>query len=445
MRGMVWAVVLLLVTGVAVSATSLSGRWTSQLDVVIDPAAAFADSLSLWSELATELQIGSWTFANTTFFGSEAGLDLVTFAAQGSLGAFDITSALAFREPQGFSGIGAARVVVGGLEWWGVATLERWPRPVGAAGLLMGTLGSVGSVEYYADIAFNLELTSFPYIMEHGFDAFWDLLSLCHWSLLDTAQGGCGLPFKYLNLYAEFPWDCLRVQTWAVFYWLRGFGFFDLQVSDVDLGLSGLTLDQLALRFDVDSKTVLFDFGLRMAETFCFTPYVSLQEGASGRLIDGLSFDALELICNVGDVTVIVSELLRTSTQIGLGESILYIGSDARIHELYLSLGGFGECFDPVDANEAIGIEFGREGCCGASMKFGVYAFFDTDLPGTSLFDWSETHARLEYATASSLTVSGYLDVSTAGITWLGVAFEVAWGDLVIFGPDWQAACCGIF
>jgi len=146
-------------------------------------------------------------------------------------------------------------------------------------------------------------------------------------------------------------------------------------------------------------------------------------------------------------VTVIVSELPGAPVPMPcpIPGPIFLIGSDARIHRVDLSSGGFGVCFEPVDADEAIGIEFERAGCCEGAFKFGVYTFFDTDLPGTSMFDWSETRARFEYAVTSNLTVSSYLNVSQDGITWLGVALEVLWGDLGIFGPDWQAACCGIF
>ena len=441
MRGAVWAVVLSLVFGLAGSASSFSGRWKTELDLDIDPTAAFADSFSLWSEVASEFQIGSWTFANTTFFDSEAGLHLTRFAVEGALGAFGMISSTAFAESFGADRtVLAGRVSVGGVEFWGGTTLWRYTAGDSGAGLIFGASGIAGGSSIYADMAFNIERPIIWRVIEMGFDAVWEQLLLC--DLLGPAAVTCDLPFSFLNVHTNSPLGCFDIETLTTFWWVDGFHLFRAWISDVDLGFGGLTLNRVDLLFAIDSKALLLDFGLRLAEAVCITPYVTWVEDASIGLIDGFSVRALEMICEVGGVKVIVSELFGAPVPGPLLGPIFLIGNDARIHRIDLNFRGFSMCFEPVDADEAIGVEFERAGCCGGTFKLGIYAFFDTDLPGTSLFDWSETRARFEYATASNLTVSGYLDVFEDGIPWLGVAFELLWGDLVLFGPDWQAACC---
>jgi hypothetical protein len=251
-----------------------------------------------------------------------------------------------------------------------------------------------------------------------------------------------------LNLYTKVPLGCFDVETLTAFYWHTGFDIFRVWISDVDLGSGGLTIYELRVAFRVEQKDVLLDFGFRLAEIGCVMPYVTLVRdgpwGVEGP-IDGLSIDALELVYTVGDVTFIASELFETVGG-GFSRYLYVLGDDGRIHRIDQLgvLGAFSECFVPVDANEAIGIEVHRIGCCGAAFKLGIYTFFDTDLPGTSLFDWSETRVRVEYGAASNLTVSGSLNVDHEQVTSLGIGIEFLWGDLVIFGPDWEAACCRV-
>jgi hypothetical protein len=443
-----WTVVLLLAFGIAVSASSLSGRWKTELALDID-AATFGERIFLRSELATEFRVGGWTFANVASCDSDIGLDIVKFAAAGFLGAFDVISSMTFNERgDDFRSVAAARTIIGGVDVWSGATL--WGRDVDGygPGVILGASGVAGNIEFYADITFNIDKSLVWHIIETGFDAFWDRLVLC--DILGPACWNCDPTFSFLDVYTKIPWVCFDIETLALFTRSSGFQRCDVWISDVDLGFGGLMLNRFDVLFTVESKAVLLDFGLRLAETACITPYVSLVRDApedQGK-VDGLLVDALELVWTLGDVTFIASELFDTG---GLDPPlpgplapILLLGNDARIHKVDLFSGAFGECFVPVAANEAIGIEVRRAGCCGSTFRLGIYTFFDTHLPGTSLFDWSETRVRLEYGSASNLTVSGSLNVDHEQVTSLGIGIELFWGDLVIFGPDWEAACCRV-
>ena len=347
----------------------------------------------------------------------------------------------------GIVGLAAARTFIGGLDLWGGATLWGSTGLESAAGLVLGAHGLVGDVEFNANMGLNAWfyrglLGPFPWSSHtNDFDAFWHQLMLC--DLLVPIDFGCEPEFSVFELFARVPLDCFDVESRVLFATLLdGFDFFlTLSISDVDLGLDGLTLDPFMILFAVDAKAVLVDLDLRLVETLCLTPYISLVsdplEGMG--VVGGLSVDALELIWNVGDVTFIASELFETDP---FSRRLHMLGDDARIHTIDLLFEEPGDCFTPVEANEAIGIEVYRDGCCGALLGLGIYTFFDTDLPGTSIFDWSETRVTVEYGTAPGFTVSGHINANHKQVTSLGIAFEFLWGQLTVFGPGWGDACC---
>jgi hypothetical protein len=472
-RRVVWAGVLLLSFGVALSASTLSGRWDANLFFESDETGVYLEGDRWLSEveMATEFRVDGWTFANVARFDLDEGLDIVKFAAAGALGAFDVVSSMTFDEIyEQFSSFAAVRTSIGGLGLWGGATLWNWqgPGPSSGAGFILGAYGATGDGEFYADIAFNMEGGLSPYIIYNGFEAAWERLMPC--DLLGLMASTCDLGWSYLNLYAVLPLGCLDVETWTAFWRFGGFYAFHAWISDVDLGLGGLTLDRFEIAFAADSKSALFDLGLRVAETACITPYVSLSKdfgpivpiraigpiGSAGGQVGGLSLDALELIWEIGDVTFVASELLGTPGLV-TSQYLYVLGTDARVHRLDALGPGFGAagavgfamsgtCFDVAPAREAIGIELRRDGCCGAAFSLGVYTFFDSVVStATSLFDWAETRVVVEYQGASNLAVWGSVNVDCDQDVALGLGVEFLWGDLVIFGPEWENACCGFF
>jgi hypothetical protein len=179
----VWAVVLSLAFSITLSASSLSGRWRTDLFIEIGKTGALLES-DRWPsqiEMATEFRLDGWTFANVARFRLDEGLDIVKFAAAGALGAFDVISSMTFDERHGnFISFAAARTAIGGLELWGGSVLLQ-SDIVGAAGMgfVLGTDGTIDNVEFYTDIAFNMEGVFSGPIIREGFDAAWDRPMLC--------------------------------------------------------------------------------------------------------------------------------------------------------------------------------------------------------------------------------------------------------------------------
>ena len=125
----------------------------------------------------------------------------------------------------------------------------------------------VSNIEFYTDIALNIETFAYGGIIHEGFDEVWDRMILC--DLFGPDARSCDLTFSYLNVYTKAPLVCFDVETWTLFRRLEGFHSFNVWISDADFGLGWLTLDELKITFTVDSKVVSFDFGLRIAETVC--------------------------------------------------------------------------------------------------------------------------------------------------------------------------------
>lgn len=441
MRQVVWAAVLLLAFGMILSAASLSGFWGTQL-MLFDTAGTLPGSIMLSSTMATEFHLGDWTFADLTWLRSDVTMGLMQFTATGPLGAFEVFSSMTFGEFLGTDSFGfvATRTSLGGIGLWGVAALRNGGILGNTMGFLLGTFGSIGSVELYSEIGFGTGPYTSLFIMQEGLDAVWRMMAVCGLPV-SIAGSGCGPSFTYLNVYTKIPLSCFDVETWTYFS-PEGFSFSHLWISEVDLGLFGLMWDRLQITFAPDSKQVLFNFGFRLGETICFTPYVSVMEDLAASRIDGLSFDALEMVCTVGDVTVIVSDIVDWDPP---APPIYVLGDDARIHRNDMVGIPGDDCYTLVEASEGIGIEVGRSGCCANTFYLGLYAFFSTDLPGTSLFGWSETHLGIRYGAAPNFTVSGQLVVVNQGPTRLQLGFELLWGNPTFFGPEWQNSCCTQF
>jgi len=362
---------------------------------------------------------------------------MTRFAAIGSLGAFDLISAIEFDPFWDEShAISAGRAALGGVGLWGAVALDDWMADPWL-GYLFGTYGSVGDVQFYADVGLNIDPIVTWAIIRYGFETVWEQLAFCD-MLFPISAGGPVL--TSLNVYTKAPFSCMDIETW-IHVDPHGFQFFSLWASDVDLGIGGLLIDRMELLFRPNAKIVQFDLGFQVGEMACITPYVSLSDDPTTHHIDGLSFDALEMICTIGDVTVIVSELLNRTLMVPF---FYVIGDDARIHKLEAGVWGpwWWWCVTPIAASEAIGIEIDRTGCCDTRFSVGLYTFFDTTLPASSPFDWTETHLTFECEFSNGYTVFGHLGTHHSSGMFLQFGFEAVWGDPTVFVPDWMQICC---
>jgi len=415
-------------------------RWETSFSFEVSPfTGAIVDSY-LSSEVSYEYELYGWNLASVAYFDSDDGLCDLQLAASGSVGAFEIASAL-YADPvdDGMEALAALRLPVIGIDLWGIATVEAWEDEVGS-GAMVGAYAEIGSADVLIDVGFGVEWSAFSLLVpEMGFEGVWRRLILC--DLVETEAPMCNSAWTYADLFLRTPIACFDVAFWTWFDCETGFDLFRAELEGLETGLSWLTIGSLGVVFEVGSKAVDLDLDLHTVDTVCVRPYLSVSQGTALFAFDGITLDALELVYEFQGVTFVVSELF----EIHGDDAITFIGDDGRIHRYERRrYSGFFGCVEPVDADEAIGVEVRGDACCGAPFDFEVYTFFNTANPGLSIFDWFATSAQLEYGVASNLTLRLGAVFSDHMESWYSFGFEWIFGDPVIFGSAWWEACgCG--
>ena len=405
------------------------------LENTLDFDAPWPDAFEIDLELALEYSAGDWSFG-TLFDAEETGLEDLAFLTTGTLGAFHVYSMYGqwdLDEQDAWTDWdNGVWIDVFGTEFWAFFSLETVEDNVfslSGSGFAVGGHGSVGDVEVWGEMGFNL----------------WELLPLIYWNDLETVvdqnlacdfitvvSPTCAMDFSYAEFFAQLPFCCIDASAWIGFdEW--GFYGLELWVKDVPLGNTGLMIDWIDLWYDVDEKDLNLWFGIGAGDTLCITPYLSLDD-ESAPSIGWISVDAVELVCTLGNVKVTVSELLSGDDW--------FIGTDGAIYSLDDDFAWIipSDCVDAAyGVDEAIAIEVSGDACCGSGSTLGLYNYFDFDLDG-SLFSWLGLRARAETSLSSSL--STYMEVWLwhDGIDSVAFGIDAAWGALRSLPKD--LTCC---
>lgn len=415
----------------------------------IDFGAPWSDALYLEFDVGLEYTIGSWTSGTAVSLYNYGLLD-ISFVTIGSIGAIQVYSSYwldgEYNQADDFlyaDWDNAVWTSVAGADFWAIfSTVEdrglNWNDS--GAGLAIGAHGLAGDIEIWSEMQFNLE-SMMPYIYENGLEKTLEKNLAC--DLIDIADPTCSLDFTGAELVFEFPFCCADVGSWIGFG-TDGFHALELWMLDLATGIPGVTLEQTRLRFSLNTKMLYLGLGFDPGIGFCITPYVTLDLGYvqspnSMPIIEGFGIDALELDCNIGDVKVIISELLSFDDY--------YIGIDGAIHNYpddfsFWTLSN--ECIQPAyGVHEAISIEIGRDGCCGSDSFVGIYNYFDMTL-SDALFDWLGVRVRAEMSFSPSISayVEAWIWHNEFDAIILG--FNYSWGDIRALTEDWNCCWSGV-
>jgi len=326
----------------------------------------------------------------------------------------------------------AVWIDIGGVETWAFFSIlaqDLFNLRANGAGLSLGGHGSAGAVEVWAEISFNLD-EMLPFIYWNGLEYSIDRNLACN--LIHVIDPTCQLDFTFAQAYVDFPFCCADATAWIGFDRL-GFDAVEFWVLDIPIGDTGVSLEWVDLWFEVDEKEFEMWFAVDVGDIVCIEPFISLDT-ADPAEIEGLEIDALELSCTMGDVTVTISELFS--------DDDFHMGIDGAIYSNWqLTWWGIpATCVDWMwDAEQAIAIEIGGEGCCGGDSFFGLYNFFDADLNGV-LFDWLGLRARAVAPITPAFSMYIETWIWYDGIEALLLGFDYTWGALKAITSDWT--CC---
>lgn len=441
--------------------------------------------------LTVEYGIDSWTFGTLVTF-TPYGLDSALFGARGALGPIQIVSYMDFYAggfaylDDGFGYLyggdklvlydGAAKIPLFDptfSEWWNLAWtsmagLDLWamggvvnpivfydnhngsdsavgplndcctPVTDGGFGLSLGLHGAAGGLEVWAEANFGA-----GHIVDEL--AYWDFSLAqiagswyqCHWG---DIYGPCTIGFSDVVVYANSPFICGMLLA-RLEIDCDGFDDLQLLMRDLRFGIDWLYVDELGITFETDSKDVCLDFAVKAPQILCIQPYFSLVLDGQNA-IEGLTLGALTMEYQWNGVTFVAVETLDCRYGITL---------DARLFDRDVDTGLCLEsaeepcswndpCLVPGDINEAFGLEFGSDACCGGGLSSGFYVFFDHEQDIESLFDWSAARAEIKVGIGANLESSLSGMFFAAGYQWYTFRVTFTWGTLRIF--DYKPTPC---
>ncbi|MFC2106041.1 hypothetical protein ACFLS0_04755 [Candidatus Bipolaricaulota bacterium] len=447
--------VLVVGLGIPAGAQSLSGFIDHSTTLYFDNGGL--DEFGFGTKIGIEYGIADWAFGTfldleddyNHWFGYPYEWDVLAFSAVGSLGATEVYSLLQF---ESFGDTLSAsdmwqdwdtvlRTKIAGVEMWAILSLlarTEAEELFSGAGSAFGLHGQAGALEVWTEVQFNL-YSVVDWIFANWFDEVlrknqaYYLIEVLDWT-------SCAMDFSFADVYATFPFLCTDVRAWIGFD-DDGFYAFELWVEDLETGIDWLQIDYVDLQYETDGKYLMMELEVSLDAATCIKPYVSLVQD-NPFSVSGIRIEALELSYQIGDATIVFSELMYR------GELYLpnyYLGIDARIHpwpswwwEWWDPTSYFmipSQCTDPMfAAEEAIGLEIGGTGCC-APFLLGIYSFFDIDLTDV-LFDWMGLRVLFKDGLTSKLSWSIESWLMHDGLEWIEFGFSYSWGDVRSISSD---------
>jgi len=487
-KAWVGAVVLIFVSVIACS-QSLSILWDADMTFLTlhdgSITGPYVDSF-----LLTSFESNGWTSAAVATVGTR-GLSDLGFYADGTLGAVtvgglvvfnptnnDAIGGVLFHQVEGFEQAdGFATLSLSGTQLFSFFSLDRSLLGLEStalrAGSFFGAYGWAGSCWIGAELNMGLMfalgspvkrvLMGFAtpdspmfFSAAEGVEDIWHENEFYRGSLI-SPNASCDLAFQSAAVHALIPLACLDLYSSINFTCTDGFSSIELMILDVDLGHPWISLEYLAILLRTASKDVFLDLDFEVLESTCIVPYISLsQNPLTQHQVDGIRIDALLLEYTMDGVTFIASDIfnLYNSMSNPFGVVMTETGRPCREPSRLLSV--CGDLAPWPFANEAIGIEFDGDSCCGAPFFAGIYTFFGANgmtpitatamsatcrplewaeiPPPVGIFGWVGTTAELTYGLSQNLRGTVNLRVSPWGLDSFGFGFEFRWGSPPDYG-----------
>jgi len=371
-RAVATGLLLITLAGIACSAqVDLGGTWETDIVLDLGPGTTWPNDVTIDSTISIDYVVQNWTFGASTELENGVWTEQ-GFTAAGPIAAIDISSDLDFDVANATvaSWIVNSSFAIGGLHLGVDATLE--PNSV-ALDVTAG--GTSGSIAVDAAIGFG-----------------------------DAGVRGCAMGFQGLELGVTFPFCCAEVDA-SIEFDCAGFDHVEFCVDG--LGIAALPwLDfDVCLNFTEQTKSFILSPSIDLGLVGCdFDLYYHLdpdddivQPGHGLFAVDGILFDGLQVVCDVGGVQF---------------TGITYFGDSPP------------GILSGTTYWEAYQISTTDDGCCGP-FSFDVTVYFAKN--GTRLFDVAFFDANLEIELSASLTVDMVLelDVENAAMGEWRVGFEV--------------------
>lgn len=228
-----------------------------------------------------------------------------------------------------------------------------------------------------------------------------------------TGAGFTGQKIKIENV----TFCCADLIQAEIYFTCAGLDYIGFGVSGLKSGLSWLILDT-DLTFALDEKTMTLTPGLVLGDIACFDIYAELKAGAEGTLVDGITIYGIELLCELGPVTVREVAIFDLTKHVITAETF---GSKVA---LLADAIADGYDFYP-NYWQLLSIEYIGDGCCGSPLSVLVNTYFSE--ASTYLFDVAMVHAEASIPLSESFTFSLAAEFELQANWALAFGFYVMW------------------
>lgn len=414
---------MILGIGLSAAAAGFSGNWDTDIVFEIDGTTDALTVTSFTSILDVDYTVGDWVFGANMFIDMDELFDL-NFDIAGVLGAFSFYSFLNFdpTTPAFSSWENLAKVSIAGVDLYAAFAMTDIAGVIGT-GFAIGAHGVAGDVEIWAEADFNIAgwggngvywAYNYGWDILHDWGTYYDCTVPGWESGFWAAQtASCTSAFSDLTIYVELPLACLDLLVMVDFNCTVGFNYIQFDLNDIDLGAGWFQLDDLNVKFTVDSKTVTTDFTATFGDAVCIKPYWDIVHDFAS--VTAIDLDALLLSYTYNGVTIKAGELFPTPGN-------YYVGFTKSG-----SLNHYPTCVVP-NANEFIGVWFDGDSCCGGLIDASFVVFFDGIMnavpsASTGIFDFILMVANVEVGIGSGFSIRGGLEVSDVGLELLSAGF----------------------
>ena len=216
----------------------------------------------------------------------------------------------------------------------------------------------------------------------------------------------------------HFNFCCGEDITLTAYFTCEGFDYVSFGVEDLLVSnLQWLAIDA-ELKFELQTKSLLITPKLVLGDIACFELYVGFTPSAGAVGVDTINIHGIELVCQIGPVTVRDVSLFAPC-------------------DLALTTERYGSVVMPIvdilaqgmdyypDYWEMFSIAYAGPACCVGECNFLANVYFDT--ASTSLFDWAMTHIEAMIPYGDSLAFTFGMEVAQTGLEYLGFGLEVTW------------------
>jgi len=405
---------LLLFASVALplAAGTLSG--STSLWIGFDPIAGAFDGLDFGYEV--DYTLGAVTLSTDGLFVLSGTWVWQGFSAVGRVGGYGLTTNALFG-PSTVDYLYAEAIVelsVAGMDLaWHAAQLSDAVHGGPADGWAVRVAGSVGGIDL-------VSITEFGARIE---DAEFDGITIVHAATgeerhyaTDPVVPGQGFTGEKLSV-SGLTFGCVDLDA-TLYLTCTGFDTVSFEVSGIEVGtLPWLTFD-VALTFDLQTKSLAVTPRLVLGEVACIEVYAGLDWDAATLAVGGIGLYGIELTAELGPVTV------RDVTVFDLDRYAITTEAYGSVVERLIDAIEDGHDVYP-DYWEMLSIAYRGEGCCGQELTFLANSYFDE--ASTGLFDWAMTHVEAKVPFGAGFSVTLGMELRPAGVDSLTFGFHIDW------------------